>query len=88
VTKAGNWDFVALNIPPEGRHLARLGDVIVEESATSGLLLAFQGTSRDAVYWCWLPRGSEVRWMLVQHLYSVVEHGALTTSTPASRDDD
>jgi hypothetical protein len=41
VTKAGNWDFVALNIAPVGRHLARLGDVIVEESATSGLLLAF-----------------------------------------------
>jgi hypothetical protein len=52
VTKARHRDFVAFNQRPEGRHLARLGDAIVEESATSGLLLAFQGTSRDAVYWC------------------------------------
>jgi hypothetical protein len=52
VTKASHRDFVAFNVRPERRHLARLGDVIVEESATSGLLLAFQGTSRDAVYWC------------------------------------
>jgi hypothetical protein len=52
VTKAGHREFVAFNQRPEGRHLAHLGDVIVEESATSGLLLAFQGTSRDAVYWC------------------------------------
>jgi hypothetical protein len=52
VTKARHIGFVALNIPPERRHLARLGDVIVEESATSGLLLAFPGTSQDAVYWC------------------------------------
>jgi hypothetical protein len=52
VTKARHRDFVAFNQRPERRHLARLGDVIVEESATSGLLLAFQGTRRDAVYWC------------------------------------
>jgi hypothetical protein len=52
MTKARHGDFFAFNQPPEGRHLARLGDVIVEESSTSGLLLAFQGTSRDAVYWC------------------------------------
>jgi hypothetical protein len=35
-----------------------------------------------------LPRGSEVGWILAQHFYSVLEHGALTTSTPASRDED
>jgi hypothetical protein len=44
VTEAGHRDFVALNIPPEVTHLAHLGDVIVEEGATSGLLLAFHRT--------------------------------------------